>query len=195
MGSLVVRDRKELEANSNLYDYDLPEHVIIVNDWAHTITSEWIGQYLHSDGWNLVKSLLINGMGVDSSHLANTPIAQFKVKQFGRYRFRLIDVGAYSCTMKFSIDQHNLTIISADGKAIEPVQVESIVINPGERYDFVVDARMNAAKYFVKVAGVGHVCRMSKLFQVAELSYENSTNELDLSSVNYTAANRPGKVI
>ena len=64
----------------------------------------------------------------------------------------------------------------------------------GERYDFVLDARMDVAKYFIKLAGVGHVCRISKLYQVAELDYENSTNELDLSSVNYTSANRLGKV-
>ena len=35
-GSLIVRKPIEFEPNGDLYDYDLPAHAIIFQDWFHT---------------------------------------------------------------------------------------------------------------------------------------------------------------
>ena len=40
-----------------------------------------------------------------------------------KYRFRLISNAILNCPMKFSIDNHNLTIIASDGRPLEPYEV------------------------------------------------------------------------
>ena len=188
------------DVNSKLYDYDLPEHIIMINDFAHVISSAWTAEYLYSNGYNMHRAILINGLGVQTFNDSirdmkiKTPIAKFNVETSKRYRFRLIDIGVYSCTMKFSIDGHNLTVIALDGHPIEPIEVESIVILPGERYDFVLQTKPDSQSYFIKVTGIGHLCPYDKLYQLAELKYDKSTNVLDLDSQSYSSTKILGKV-
>ena len=109
----------------------------MINDWAPVSSSSWNAEFNHHEGYALGKSLLINGNGfINPTNNPNpdnqTPLAKFSVKPGKNYRFRLIDIGVYYCPKRFSIDGHNLTIISIDGNPIEPVEVESIVTNPGK---------------------------------------------------------------
>lgn len=57
-----------------------------------------------------------------------------------QYRFRVIHAGAEK-PLRVSIDDHKLRVFASDGykfkyKNDEYPKVESIVLNPGERYDF-----------------------------------------------------------
>ena len=117
----------------NLYDYDLPEHVIFINNWAHLDGASWNADFEFSEGFSDERSLLINGMGiqVNANLTHQTPIAEFYVQPNRRYRFRLINIVSYSCPTRFSIDNHNLTIIASDGHLVDPVEVESIVTSGG----------------------------------------------------------------
>lgn len=97
---------------------------------------------------------LINGKGrhLDVS-FNRTRLEIFNVENAGGlYRFRL--VGAQSLyALKFSIDEHNLTVISVDGTLVEPVEVQFIIIHTGERYDFILKAqkpRENVDNYWVR---------------------------------------------
>ena len=83
---------------------------------------------------------LINGKGRHESVPYNkTRLEIFSVEEGGSYRFRLIGVqGLYS--LKFSIDEHNLTVISTDGSLIEPIPTQFIILHTGERYDFILTA-------------------------------------------------------
>ena len=53
------------------------------------------------------------------------------------YRFRLVSL---SCdpNYTFSIDDHNMTVIEADGIETQPVTVNAIQIFSAQRYSFVV---------------------------------------------------------
>ena len=84
---------------------------------------------------------LINGKGRHSNVPYNkTRLEIFTVEEGGSYRFRLIGVqGLYA--LKFSIDEHNLTVISTDGSLIEPITAQFIILHTGERYDFILTAR------------------------------------------------------
>ena len=62
------------------------------------------------------------------------------------------------------------------------------LFSEGERYDFVLNARMKTGKYFIKAIN------SDNQFQLAELIYEGAVGELDVNSVNFTSANRSGKV-
>ena len=82
---------------------------------------------------------LINGKGRHK----DVPYAKTRLEIFnvdndgGLYRFRI--VGAQSLyASKFSIDEHNLTLISVDGTLVEPVETQFIIIHTGERYDFIL---------------------------------------------------------
>ena len=84
---------------------------------------------------------LINGRGRNNdTDYSNSILSDFKVKVGQTYRFRLI--GAQSLyAYRFSIEDHNLTVIATDGQFIEPVTVDYIIIHSGERYDFLLKGK------------------------------------------------------
>ena len=63
----------------------------------------------------------------------------YNVKETKRYRFRVIGAGLI-VPLRVSVDNHSLSIVSTDGYDVEPVAVESLIINPGERFDFILTA-------------------------------------------------------
>ena len=64
----------------------------------------------------------------------------FNVSQGSSYRFRLIGTqGLYA--FRFSIEDHKMTVVATDGNPIAPIEdVDYVIVNPGERYDVVVNA-------------------------------------------------------
>ena len=94
---------------------------------------------------------IINGKGrhVDVPY-NKTRLSIFTVKCGELYRFRLVGAQAlYSYT--FSIDGHKLTVVGTDGYWIEPEKkVDYIMIHPGERYDFLLDAKEEIKDYWIR---------------------------------------------
>uniref|UniRef100_A0A1X7TZC2 Uncharacterized protein n=1 Tax=Amphimedon queenslandica TaxID=400682 RepID=A0A1X7TZC2_AMPQE len=84
---------------------------------------------------------LINGRGRhNDTDYSNSILSDFNVTAGNMYRFRLI--GAQSLyAYRFSIEQHDLTVIATDGQFIEPETVDYIIIHSGERYDFLLEAK------------------------------------------------------
>ena len=200
-GPLIVREYDTHDPHADLYDHDLADHVIMVNDWINeTSISKFSGHY-HNDGDNKPTSMLINGRGAPqqtfSSARNETPRATFRVQHGNRYRFRLINAGFLYCPVEFSIDNHTLTVIASDGGLVEPVEVASLIIYAGERYDFVVDANQTSAtSYWIRVKGWAD-CGVHSVFQTAILSYADkavSALEVPLpgdpSLLNYDHMNR-----
>ncbi|HEY6687950.1 MAG TPA: multicopper oxidase family protein [Propionibacteriaceae bacterium] len=56
-----------------------------------------------------------------------------------RVRLRIINAGS-DTAYRFAIGGHRLTVTHADGFPVEPVDVETLIIGMGERYDVVVTA-------------------------------------------------------
>ena len=79
------------------------------------------------------ESGLINGMGrfADGS---SAPLATIKIKRGETLRLRLIS-GASTYQFRFQVDGHPLTVIATDGAPMKPVEVDSLMLSPGERYD------------------------------------------------------------
>lgn len=77
-------------------------------------------------------SFLINGRTPESA-------LEFKVKRSERIRFRLIN--ASSSTMyRFAIGGHKLTVTHTDGMEVKPIEVDTLEISMGERYDILITA-------------------------------------------------------
>ena len=81
----------------------------------------------------------------------NTPLAVFNVTHGNRYRFRLI--GAENVyVFRFSIQGHKMVLLSSDGVPVQETVsqqegLDFIVINPGERYDVLVQANLSSSPH------------------------------------------------
>ena len=92
---------------------------------------------------------LINGKGrYRDVPYSKSRLSTFRVNYGQSYRFRL--VGAQMLyAYKVSVDQHKLTVISTDGFFIQPViNVDYVIVYPGERYEFVLSANQDPTQYY-----------------------------------------------
>lgn len=60
-GALIIEDLKD--PHRHLYDFDLPEHTVILNDWLHQPAQSSFILHHFGDGDNKANSMLINGKG------------------------------------------------------------------------------------------------------------------------------------
>lgn len=66
------------------------------------------------------------------------------------YRLRLINSGSL-VGEEFSIDNHLLTVIEADGTAVEPVVVSSVFPVIAQRYSVLITTNQSAGAYWVRM--------------------------------------------
>ena len=96
---------------------------------------------------------LINGKGRHKDvPFIKTRLEVFTVDSGSVYRFRLIGE-QINIAYKFSIDEHNLTVIATDGNLIEPVEAQFVIVHIGERYDFLLKAnkpRQDVDDYWIR---------------------------------------------
>lgn len=81
-GSLIVRTPSVLDPHSDIFDYDLSEHTMVILDWSHKLGMPMLAAHYHSDGDNKPESMIINGRGRyfnDTEQLTTTPLAVFSV--------------------------------------------------------------------------------------------------------------------
>jgi FtsP/CotA-like multicopper oxidase with cupredoxin domain len=152
-GALIVREDKSTDINGDLYDFDMQDHHIMLNEWFNITFQINYGVHLNAGLYSKIFPILINGKGnLKYQPDLSVPMATFIVKKGFRYRFRLINVGIDHCQYQISFENHNMTVISSDGQPLEPIEVDSIVSNTGERYDFVINANADIEKdYWIKV--------------------------------------------
>ncbi|XP_046681476.1 laccase-1-like [Homalodisca vitripennis] len=82
-GPLIVRSAPSAEA-SLLYDLDLSEHTILINDWTRVTVMAKFQMFVQSNGNKSPEAIFVNGMGRyynDSNRLTHTPLAVFTVQQ------------------------------------------------------------------------------------------------------------------
>jgi hypothetical protein len=70
-----VRQAPQRDPNSNLYDYDLDEHVLIVSPWSHTALAYNLNLLEDVE----ITSMLINGKGTYFVSISTrSPMAYFR---------------------------------------------------------------------------------------------------------------------
>ncbi|GFN83923.1 multicopper oxidase [Plakobranchus ocellatus] len=176
-GALVVRQAPLNEVHYTLYDYDLSEHVMIVNDWLVQNTLMGFVAHHHDDGHNNPALMLINGLGAHEkftrgNEIYYTPRATFTVQGGKKYRFRVMGAAFMDCPIQISVDGHTMMMIASDGNPFEPFTADSFNIFAGERYDFVLyaDKISSLRNYWIRARGLAQ-CQMQKAHQVALLKY------------------------
>jgi L-ascorbate oxidase len=113
-----------------------------------------------------------------------TPLEVFRVQNGRRYRFRVISSLSFAGLAVIEIENHNLTVIASDSYDVHPATVDSIVINAGERYDFVLEANKDSGSFFLRVKLINHIEHYD-IQQFAVLSYEpESVTNIELAFPN-----------
>ncbi|XP_052190654.1 L-ascorbate oxidase-like [Diospyros lotus] len=132
------------------YDYD---RSIILNDWYHKSTYEqatglssipfgWVGE---------PQSLLIQGKGrfncsspemeASTCNVTNPECFPYAITVIpGKtYRLRIGSLTTLSA-LSFEIEGHNMTVVEADGRYVEPFVVQNLFIYSGETYSVLIKA-------------------------------------------------------
>lgn len=81
------------------------------------------------------------------------PLEKIGVEAGKTYRFRVINVGTMY-QLRISVDGHNISVMATDGYDIIPHVVESFIINPGERYDFLLEATQTIDNYWIRANSI-----------------------------------------
>lgn len=131
-----------------------------IADWYHEMSSGLLTQYLSSagiDGSNYggfnpgaeppPDNGLINGKTTGST---------FDFEPNLRYRLRLINMATLTDFM-FSVDEHVLSVVEADGTSLEPVDVHRVPISVAQRYSVILNTNQTAGSYNVR-AEMQDVC-------------------------------------
>ncbi|KAK8720077.1 hypothetical protein OTU49_013595, partial [Cherax quadricarinatus] len=185
-GGIIVRQPPGEDPNYNTYDFDLPQHTILVQDWMHKPTIEKFIHMAYGNGSESPESMLVNGRGPyqndnDSSIEASIPYTRFKVMSGSRYRMRVISNAILSCPITVAVDQHLLTLIASDGWPIIPITVKSFVIYTGEKWDFVLQAdHKKSGAFWMSFMG-GLDCENLRAHQFALLVYDEQDDVDDLT--------------
>lgn len=137
-GPLIIYDPNDPQAN--LYDVDDESTVVMLSDYYHAAPVLGAVEPTPDNG-------LINGLNPFGSSIG--PRSVFNFVKGKRYRLRVINSGAYAA-FQFSIDNHRLTVIEVDGVSIQPVSVDRIPINVGQRYSVIVEAKQVVGNYWMR---------------------------------------------
>ena len=108
----------------------------------------------------------------------NSTQAEISVLQGQRYRLRLINSGSIG-EFQFSVDNHTLAVIEADGTVLEPVSVHRLEIAVAQRYSVILTANQTAANYWIRATLNTFCFADNPLLDPAIkgiLSYTNTTN-------------------
>ncbi len=105
------------------------------------------------------------------------PPASIEVKPGETLRLRLIN-GSTTYAFRLQIDGHRLTVIASDGAPLQPVDVDNLVINIGERYDVLLKANGSDVVWIRAATLAGDEA-------LAVLRYPNSAAEPEPSPVKW----------
>jgi multicopper oxidase len=162
-GPLVVEERTPIAR------YDR-EEILIINDWflqpGDTLlagilkggSGKMAGKIAMKDRPDVgdlpFQSGLVNGKGRLPAD-TRTPLTVVGVMKGETIRLRLINASS-TYGLRFQVDGHPLTVIATDGMPIKPVTVDNLPIGIGERYDVLLDANQDGARWIRAVTADGN---------------------------------------
>lgn len=128
------------------YDEDLGP--VLLTDWSHEGYFALVEQTMSPTGFPpvLSQNSLINGkMNYPCANATgytctpNAGVSKFQFTSGKIYRLRLVNTGAEGM-LKFSIDNHQMTVIANDFVPLIPYEVNVVTLGVGQRTDIVVKA-------------------------------------------------------
>ncbi|PWN50007.1 hypothetical protein IE53DRAFT_316599 [Violaceomyces palustris] len=148
-------------ATSNTtYNGDL---IFVVGDVYHEQSETVMASYFSVDGPDGTQgdeptpdAGLVNGLGrsdcafaPDGASCDSGGSFNFTVEPNKRYRLRVINTGSLAGVV-FSVDGHKMTVIEADSTLIEPVIVNSLMVEVAQRYSVIIETDQAPAAYYLR---------------------------------------------
>uniref|UniRef100_A0A1I7TPH8 Multicopper oxidase n=1 Tax=Caenorhabditis tropicalis TaxID=1561998 RepID=A0A1I7TPH8_9PELO len=113
-----------------------------------------------SDGGNVggavpISAILLNNKGwydheIVKSQPFNLPLERFKIKPNEDILFRIVNGGVAQELMLY-VEGHPMTVVAADGDEVVPMQVDRLIIFPGERYDILIKGLATPTKLSYRI--------------------------------------------
>ncbi|KAH9991861.1 multicopper oxidase 2A [Russula vinacea] len=135
-GALIVHPTQNTSA---LPAYD-SEIVIQMADLYHNQSHVLLAEYLSPEGIQgqqgnepVPDGGTINGLGQYSVAGTGGSYFDYTVQRNKTYRLRLVNSGSFPA-IRFSVDNHPLTLIEADGTLLAPTQVSGVIVAVAQRY-------------------------------------------------------------
>ncbi|XP_014291985.1 uncharacterized protein [Halyomorpha halys] len=186
-GPLIVREKEE---QFSLYNEDLPEHVIVIQDWTRTPAEHLIPGFSSGSVPQSPSTYLINGRGLYYSRNSTLrlPLSEFIIEKGKRYRFRLVGATCLTCAVGVKFQGHRVLAISADGGLqFKPVPADTIVLNSADRFDVVLEANQTEGLYFIHLQSLGKNCNPAPHIGILRYKSVEKPEEIDLPQpLNYS---------
>lgn len=147
-GALIVHPTSPPPSNLPTWDEEL---VVQINDWYHDQSSVLLAQYLSPEGIAgtqgnepVPDSGTINGLGQYFAAGNGGSYSNFTLERGKTYRIRIINTGSFA-SIRFSVDDHPLTLIEADGTYLKPTPVAGVIPAIAQRYSVLLHANATAS--------------------------------------------------
>jgi FtsP/CotA-like multicopper oxidase with cupredoxin domain len=173
-GPLVIHGPSEAE-------YDVDVGPVMLHDYYHAGYHDIVAQLMAPNltaGVPYSTNNMINGKmfaNCANSTLPctpNAPISQFQFQKGKKHLLRLINAGSEGQQI-FSIDEHEMTVVSADYVPIQPYTTKSIILAVGQRADVVVEANGDRDAYFMR-SNISHCNAALQPHAVAAIYYDDA---------------------
>ncbi|KAI0285717.1 multicopper oxidase-domain-containing protein, partial [Russula brevipes] len=147
-GALIVHPTQN---TSTLPTYD-DEIVIQMADLYHDQSQILLADYLSPVGIAgqqgnepVPDGGTINGIGQYSAADTGGSYFDYTIQRNKTYRLRLVNAGSFA-SIRFSIDNHPLTLIEADGTLLAPTQVSGVTVAVAQRYSALLYANQTSVQ-------------------------------------------------
>ncbi|RZF37166.1 hypothetical protein LSTR_LSTR014886 [Laodelphax striatellus] len=131
-GSMIVRQPESQQHYRDLYDYDLPSHIIFLQDWLHVTADEFYQGLKTRTLDQFPVTYLINGRArsktFNGSDYSKTPFTVYKIRKDFSYLFHIISGTCLICPVRLQIENHLMTIVGTDGRDAQPKTVGSVTL-------------------------------------------------------------------
>ncbi|KZT43398.1 hypothetical protein SISSUDRAFT_978652 [Sistotremastrum suecicum HHB10207 ss-3] len=152
-GALIVYPTASNPPSIPKYDQDL---VVELSDWYHDFSTDLLAQYLSPDGIQgtpgnepVPDGGTLNGLGQYGAAGSGGTYFNFTLEANKTYRLRLINTGSFT-SIRFSIDNHTLTIVEADSLLVEPINVSGVTLAVAQRYSVLFTTNQTSGNYWMR---------------------------------------------
>jgi len=178
-GALIVRPKTDTRAD--LYDGEIIMQ--IADSWREP---EICLAYNHMDNEGPhncppVDKVTFDGEWGDGTKY--TPLPVYKVDSGKCYRLRVLAQFSQVQRLQFSIEGHSLSLLAVDGTDVSPLEVSSVALHAGERYDFKLCAdqkKVFGKKDFTILAEAPELCESEYLSRTGHKAPESCSFEAKL---------------
>ncbi|CAJ0628695.1 14927_t:CDS:10 [Entrophospora sp. SA101] len=145
-GALIIHDPDD----PYKAEYD-EEIIVMLNDYHHTNAQVLLKQFLtpESKGEEVRNIDISTKAPPGSKCVDNAGLAKFEFVQNKKYRLRIINTSAFSAFF-FSIDNHEMEVIEADGGYTNRNKIHRLPINVAQRYSVIVTANQPVDNYIMR---------------------------------------------